>query len=104
MTGIAVADPLVLSGVGRPARVTGDGFLHAFDMLKHTLDAPEATAGEHGGFAVGLGDFVECGCGDDDRVFGGSERERRALADDASGGQSQQGATQGEQGFHEADS
>ncbi|MNL56081.1 hypothetical protein D3C87_1795450 [compost metagenome] len=104
MAGITLADPLISSRVGCPASVTGDGLLHAFDMLEHPLDAPEAAAGKDHGFATGLGRFIEGRRWNEHGLFSGAERKCRALTDDASGGQPQQGATPGEQGFHEADS
>ncbi|MNY62764.1 hypothetical protein D3C86_1996400 [compost metagenome] len=104
MAGIAVADALVLRGIGRPARVAGDGVLHAFDMLEHPLNAPEAATGEHRGFAAGLGGFVEGGRWKDYPLFGATEGEGRALADDAGSRQPQQGTAPGKECFHGANS
>ncbi|MNY81368.1 hypothetical protein D3C86_2228960 [compost metagenome] len=59
MPGIATADAFVLRRIGATTGVTGDGIFHALDVLEHPLDAPETTAGEYGGFATGLGGFVE---------------------------------------------
>jgi hypothetical protein len=35
MTGVAFADPFILRRIRRAAGITGDGFLHAFDVLEN---------------------------------------------------------------------
>ncbi|MNG24979.1 hypothetical protein D3C84_1097680 [compost metagenome] len=89
MTSITVADMLVLRRIGCTAGITGDRILHAFDMLEHPLDAPEAASGEHCGFAASLGGFVEGRRRNNDRLFSPPKGEGRALADDAGSGQPQ---------------
>src|SRR5262249_60947808 len=48
----ARADDVVRGIFLRTAGITGHGVLHALDVLVDGLDAPEAPAGEHGGFAA----------------------------------------------------
>jgi hypothetical protein len=48
VTGVAFADAIVVRRGGVAAGVAGDGVRHAFDVLKDSLNAPEAAAREHG--------------------------------------------------------
>ena len=99
VTGVAVADALVVGGVGGAAGVTGDDVLDALEGFEDGLSAPEAAAGnDHCLFGVVLG------CGEIDGGFGevggglGGEG-----AGDAGEGRESHEEHSCEGGFHTAD-
>ncbi len=56
------ADHLVMRGLRLATGVSGNDLLHTLDVLKHGVDAPEASTGHDGRLRPGLS-----GCGVDSR-------------------------------------
>ncbi len=90
VAGVAGADGVVIGGVRLAAAVAGQHALDATYVFEDALDAPEATAGEHGGLRRGGRGKVRGGRGDHVLAFGAcGGGEQGGGGEEGGGGQAQ---------------